>query len=939
MAWTTRTVAAIGAIALVTVLAAATAYGDDSAAPRAVETRLTFEPNQGQFDARVRFASRAPGYTLFLTDTEAVMVMSGAKESSAGPPAAEPSVVRLAIENARLRQGFGGQAPVGLDRQPGIVNYLIGANPSMWRTGIATYARVAQNDVLPGVDLVYYGKAGAHEYDLVVAPGVDPSSIGIRVTGSTALTLDEGGHLQLATTSGTLTMRAPYVYQTTGTSRRHVEARYTVDEAGRIGFAVGEYDTTAPLVIDPELVYSTFLGGSGQGFDTATGVSVDETGAAYIVGSTETTDFPTQAPLKGQLSGPADAFITKLSPDGTRIYSTYIGGSGYESGDAIGVRADGAAYLLGSTTSTDLPLIGGSQTQNGGSGDAFLIAVDPTGTSIVRSTYLGGSGGETPRGLQLGRLSDTPTPSPDMFGDVLIAYGSTMSTNFPTLQPGQANRIGDRDGFVTVFDRLTFLPLYSSYAGIPGANYPEGLQLSRRTGAMYMLLRRADDLVPQIARFTPRAAAVSQGWNVTVIPLDVGPQQDEQRPPDEESPWALDNRWASISELECARFRLGRGSPQPILYGILCALFGDDDVAGDVLDSVVMATTVAGCLPVPPATQCSERARLMLHDHDGHMVAHINFGGQRVGRDFTPTKSVLAEDGRIHMIGTTSDTTLPVVNPVQATHRGSSEGFVLTFDPATRVTSFFSYLGGSSFDTPTDIALDASGNRWIVGTTQSSNFSVTPNATQPVLNGRIDGFVVKISADPPGPAAPTNLTAQTSGFSVALSWNPSAGATSYQLEAGSAPGATNVATLNVGNLTALQGQAPAGAYFVRVRANTALGLSAPSNEAQFVLGCTAPPPPAATFSKNGSVLTVNWTAAAGATIYGLLVGTTPGGSNVLAAPVGNVLALQADISGVPAGTWLVDVAVVRQSLRDADDLLRRLEDAIIRAASPAPGTS
>lgn len=984
----------VGAIVLMSFLVDTPAFADDSVRPRTSDTRLTFEVNQGQFDDRVRFASRGPGYTLFLTDTEAVMVMSGT------------SVIRLALDQARPRQ------PIGIDQQPGIVNYLRGRDPSKWRTGIATYARVTQREVLPGVDLVYYGNGDAHEYDLVVAPGTSPSAVAMRVSGADRVSLDATGNLQMATAAGNMTMKAPHVYQTISGTRMPVEARFALSDAGAIAFDVGAYDTTLPLVIDPELVYGTFLGGSGQGFDTAAGVAVDEAGAAYIVGTTEAADFPTQSPLQPNLNGLQDAVVTKLSAAGQRIYATYLGGSGYDGGVAIAVRADGVAYVLGGTTSNDLPVPGAFQAQHQGSGDAFVVELNREGTGIVRGTYLGGTAGETPRGLELSQVRDEPPASQSAFGDVLFVYGSTTSVNFPAIQAPQANRVGDQDGFVTVFNRQTLQPTFSSYAGIPGTNYADALTLNRRSGAMYLLLRRTDDLLPQIGHFTPVAsdaslsepAATAEDWNLVVNALFIGNVQDTIR--------RLQAKGLAIGS--CPRIQaLASTAAVHLYYRMLCGnatsspdLISSLDVTAAQLAQTVMIAVMPGCFPTPPSNTCSERAELLFFDANMQAIAHVNFGGQRVGREFIATRAVIGIDGRIHFIGKTNDATLPLVNPVQTQHRGGSEGFVLAIDPVSKVTSFFTYLGGSSHDNLNDITLDKDGNRWIVGDTQSANFPVTPNGVQPTLNGRTDGFVVKISADPPGPAVPGGLTAATNGFNVALAWNAAPGATSYQLEVGSQSGLSNLLNANVGNLTTLQSPGPQGTYFARVRAHTPAGLSAPSNEVSFVLGppgacgaappaptgyaaqvanlnvslswnaspratsyvleagsgpglanlfnanvgaatalaaaappgtyhtrvravnacgtsgpsnevtltlgCSAPPVSASgmTFSKSGAILTVGWTPSPNADSYRLQAGTAPGLSNVLDANIGSVTGLQANISGVPAGTYFVRVVAI-----------------------------
>lgn len=864
----------------------------------------SFEANQGQFPAEVRFASRGPGYTVFLTDDGAVMVL---RPTAGARGAGAPSVIRLGLDGAVARRA------VGRKQLPGVANYLRGADQAAWRTGIPTYEQVVYDAVYPGVDLVYYGADRGHEYDLVVAPGADPAQIRLAITGADRARLDEGGDLELTTAAGTVTMRAPHVYQEIDGGRRQVTGRYAVDDKGRIGFTLGAYDTAAPLVIDPQILYSTFVGGSGNGVDSATGVAVDAAGAAYVVGTTETADFPTLNPLDGSRGGLMDAFVMKLAPDGTRVYATYLGGSSYDDGVGIAVRADGVAYVVGNTSSTDFPVPGAYQPLYGGNNDAYVVELNAAGSAVSRGTYLGGSGIEAPRGVQLTQYSGTATVENLLF-DSVIVYGSTTSTNFPVENPSQPSRAGDRDAFVAILERATFLPRYASYAGVADVSVAEALTVNRKKGAMYLMAKRGGGLRPVLVGFTRRVAA-----DASASPFVVdGGRIDIETAVSVILLTATEEGYSYASAAKCPAGVIAPvNSETTALTEVICSPYtvisGQSLINAEPLASVVMALMMPGCIPVAPAPTCSERAVMALLNAQGNAVASVNFGGTRAGREFTPTSAVLDARGRLHVIGTTADLALPLVNPVQPTNRGSGEGFVMTLDPLAGTTSFLSYLGGSGYDTLNDIAVDADGNRWIVGDTQSTNFTTTLTAFQPALNGRIDGFVTKISADPPGPAAPTNLVAQTSGLSVVLSWAASAGAQSYQLEAGSAPLLANLANVNVGNVTSLPTSAPAGTYYVRVRAVTAAGLSGPSNEVTVVLAppgaCTTPPPaPTGHVAQTANFnVTVGWNASAGATSYVLEAGTASGLANVLAANLGATTSFSAV---GPPGTFFTRVRAV-----------------------------
>jgi hypothetical protein len=253
---------------------------------------LSFEANQGQTDPAVQFLSRGSGYALFLTSQEAVLSLSkpvtptATAGPAAVPPAQETDVLRLQLVGANPAPQVAGE-----DLLPGTVNYFIGNDPAQWRTNIPTYGKVAYQDVYPGVGLVYYGNQQQLEYDFVVQPGANPGVIRLSVQGAQNVTLDAQGNLVLQTADGDVVEQAPVVYQNEAGGRQAVASRYVLLGSDEVGFQVGGYDASRPLVIDPVLSYSTYLGGSGKDFGD--NIAVDASGAAYVVGSTNSLNFPT----------------------------------------------------------------------------------------------------------------------------------------------------------------------------------------------------------------------------------------------------------------------------------------------------------------------------------------------------------------------------------------------------------------------------------------------------------------------------------------------------------------------------------------------------------------------------------------------------------------------------------------------------------------------
>lgn len=716
------------------------ASGDSPHAPvQGPRLPLSFEPNEGQFDEAVRFVARAAGFTVFLTDAEAVVRLGGRSPSGVAVPS---SVLGLRWAGAKA------VVPSGGDRRAGVVNYLLGNRRPDWLTGIPTYGRVHYSAVYDGVDVDYHSREGVFEYDVVVAPGADPTRVALEVSGAAALSVDDRGDLRIETAAGPILMRAPVAYQDDETARTRVVSRYVLDGRNRVRFELGDYDPHRELVIDPQLLMSTFLGGTGNGLDQAYAVALDATGAPYIVGSTETTDFPTQGPFQAMRSGPSDAFVTKLSPDGTQlVYSTYLGGTGFDYGTDIAVSPDGIAYVIGDTTSGDFPLASPFQAMYGGNTDAFVVRLNASGTAVTHGTFLGGSATEQAHTIAFGRGR--------LQGQLIVA-GTTASTNFPQVNNADPRGAG-RDPFVAAFMPDTLAVMYSSYGGGAGDERATGLAMNPRTGHIYVTMETAAS--PSSIR--PGLLSIPQGGPIVL-------QELIDFSADAIDPWRwhpkegiLDGFAGSalstplsdgdlVGPIQAPPGGGGSGAGAVIRpEGVGSPIPQSAALAPNDLRRAALAMTATGCIPVAPAVTCNERAVVLFWDDNLQLIGHINFGGQRRGRAFTITASEFDLEGRLHVIGTTSDDALAVVNPVQANYAGSSEGFVLTLDPTTGQTTFLTYLGGSSFETLGDLAVDGLGNAWVVGSTQSANFPSTGNAPQSTLRGRIDAFATRINITAP----------------------------------------------------------------------------------------------------------------------------------------------------------------------------------------------
>lgn len=422
---------------------------------------LSFEANTGQTDPQVDFISHGRGHALFLTSREAVLALRAGDATGSGGGSSTgmqtTAVLRIQVVGADPKS-----TALGQDELPGKVNYFIGHDPRRWRTNIPTYGKVTYADVYPGIDLVYYGNQRHLEYDFVVAPGANPDRILLAFDGASKLELDTQGDLMLHTTAGTIRQRKPVIYQEVEGGRVELPGGYMLRDKRKVGFQIAGYDATKPLVIDPVLFYSTYLGGSA--IEGCCGIAVDSIGNAYLAGATSLGNFPTTlGAFQPVFGGVRDAYASKLDATGSLLlYSTFLGGSGTDFGFGIAVDATGDISVSGFSGSANFPTtLGAFQTSfGGGSSDAFVTKLSATGAAVF-STYLGGSGSD------LGGFLGIAT---DVVGNVYVA-GETSSLNFPTtpgaFQPGFGGGAGDV--FVTKMNPLGTGLVYSTYLGGSGS--------------------------------------------------------------------------------------------------------------------------------------------------------------------------------------------------------------------------------------------------------------------------------------------------------------------------------------------------------------------------------------------------------------------------------------------------------------------------------------
>jgi hypothetical protein len=699
-------------VTLTAVAATGEAPGNSSPAPQ-VKQRATanygklplhFEANQGQSDERVKFLARGSGYGLFLTSTESVLVLRKGEAGGPGKGTARgeaatttrsgpPEVLRMKLLGADPRPAIEGR-----EELPGKSHYFIGNDPKKWRTNVPQYARVEYKDVYPGVSLTYYGNQGQLEYDFVVSPGGDPRRIRLGIEGARKVQVDAEGNLVLSLAGGEVVQKAPVVYQEVDGARNAVEGRFVLRGRNEVGFEVGPYEAERPLVLDPLLVYSTYLGGSSV--DQASGIAVDASGNAYVTGRTVSTNFPTASPLQAANGGGYDTFVAKLNTAGSAlVYSTYLGGSGDDFGQGIAVDTSGNAYVTGWTFSTDFPTASPLQAASGGGLDAFVAKLNATGSALVYSTYLGGSAYDFGQGIAVGAS-----------GNAYIT-GYTDSTNFPTANPFQAAFGGGNDAFVTKLNAAGSALVYSTYLGGSGDEHGQGIGVDASGNASVTGFTDSTDF--------PTANPLQAGYG--------GGQYD-----------------AFVAKLNAAGSALVYstylgGSGQDAGQGIAADASGNAYVTGNT-----QSTNFPTANPLQAANGGGQDAIVAKLNASGSTLAYSTyFGGS--GDDFGVGIAVDAF-GSGHVTGYTFSADFPTANPLQA-YGGSGDAFVASLNAAGSALVYSSYLGGSGQDIGGGIAVDASGSAYVTGDTTSTDFP-TANPLQAAIGGSYDAFVAKIGIDP-----------------------------------------------------------------------------------------------------------------------------------------------------------------------------------------------
>jgi hypothetical protein len=687
---------------------------------------LIFEPNHGQTDERVRFLARGSGYGLYLTAQEAVFAL---QQSAANSSARGTFAVSMKLVGATSVE------PAGDVQLPGTSNYFIGNDPAKWHRDIPQFARVRYPNVYPGIDLIYYGNQGRLEYDFEIAPGGDPNLVALKFQGSQSLKVDAGGDLVLAVGGGDVRLHAPRVYQKFGTDERSVAGHFKLRGQGKneVGFQLGAYDRSRALIIDPEFSYGVYLGGSGaESCSALTGlaftagcpaIAVDAASNVYVAGSTNSTDFPgTTGEFQPNLAAgaTANAYIAKLSPNGTLLFATYLGGDGTDYTAGVAVDSGFDVLVAGTTTSSDFPTHGTNAafqaTPVTGGKHVFASKLDPTGKILLYSTYLSGSGTDIASGLAL-----------DPGGNAYVT-GTTASTEVETGFPSTIGsyQTNPAPGSGIQFFMSKINPNLSGTSSVPYSTYFGGASPSGAAGIA---------TGGGIAVDSTSNVYITGGTNFTDLPVLNAYQAINEGGLDV---FVAKFNPAGVTGTQLLYSTYLGGSLDDVGYAIAVDTTGDAYVTGSTAsrDFNVTGTTATALQPNNGGGTDSFVAKLgipctgtgcVTSDIPLNYFSYLGGSGTDVGTAIT----VDSTSGARITGWTNSLIDFPIVGTaVQAQYGGgTSDAFFARLDTLATCTpignpgcisaSTTSYFGGILADLGTGIALDQQGSSYLTGETAS----------------------------------------------------------------------------------------------------------------------------------------------------------------------------------------------------------------------------
>ena len=726
-----------------------------------VQQFVRFEENRGQVAPEADFVTRASGYTLFLSDANAVFALPGA--SHPGKRTREVGYLTMSFLGHERK---GSPRAVAENQLPSRSNYLIGRDPSAWHTNIPHFGRVRYVDVYPGIDVVYHG-GDALEYDMVVRPGADPSLIRMGFSGATSLDAGLDGRVVATLATGRVALEPPRVFQDIAGEPRSVAGRFVVSDAGEIRFELGDYDRTKVLTIDPlVIVYSTFVGGAGS--ETATDIAVDAQGNAYATGQTFSADFPVLGAVQATQASGEDAYVLKVNPSasGTAslIYATFLGSTERDGAEGIAVDAQGRAHVTGWTHAGDFPVTTGSfkatwtpnSSANDDESDAFAVVLNAAGDQLVYGTFFGGTSDDEGMGIH-----------PSANDAFVLAGGTDFGSNFPTTTSAFDTTGQVRSVFVSV------------------------LRWSDNT-LLYSTVYHANNSIQMQARGL--AVDATGRAHITGLVRGAGLPVRNAFMPD--FPTDATNSFGQLGSF-LAVFDPAQSGNASLVYATYLGAGDAEDVAvGSTGFSVVVGTTSVRAFPTTAGTfdrtcedtdpadgldngPCISDAFVMKFDParsgNASLLAATRLGGPRSEEGMGVT---VGPDDNIYVTGKSSSAAFPAVEgiPGPTAHPdGENDAFVTRFTPTLAALVYSTKFGGvtrsngttGASDRGRAIGLAPDGGACIAGETSASDFPIT-RGFDTTLGGTNDAFVAKIAM----PAPPCREVVITTVPGLPFVWEP-----------------------------------------------------------------------------------------------------------------------------------------------------------------------
>lgn len=717
---------------------------------------LTFESNRGQAESSIRFLSNGTGYSVLFKNREVDMLLP--------THGGRPNTLRM-----QLGDPDAGPIPVlaGENQLPERVNYFLGNDPAKWRTGVPTFEKVSYTRAFPGVDLLYYGNQNRLEFDFQVIPGANPKAIKLRFQGARKLQLDHDGNLMITMPNGSVIFHKPAIYQLIESAHKvQVKGSFLLLSKDTVGFRLGTYDHTKPLIIDPILSYSTYLNFPSANYPVL--VAVSSAGEAYLTGAAPVLPITTPGAFQGSnmTKQGGSAFIAKFNQAGSAlIYCTYLGGSGNDVANSIALDAQGNAYVVGQTSSTDFPTSTGAfQSVSKVPTDTvlpsytgFVSEINSSGTGLIYSTYLGGSTGSKAAGVAVDSTGNAYVTGVTKDTDFPVTQGAVQSTN-------KASTGQNQTGFISKVNPDGTALSYSTYLGGSKEDFPSGIAVDSSGDAYVAGTAESTDFpITEGAFQTKNNAKFTVGFVTKLNPPGTALVYSTYLGgtfADVANAIALDGSGDAYLTgfASSADFPITPGAFQTSINGIVEAVF-------------VTKLNPSGTAPIYSTFLSGGPNPAILRDAAEDIGVAI----------------AVDSAGNAYVDGTTDGTQFPTTpGALQTTNltfvnSGNTGSFVTELNSTGTSLVYSTYLSGSgdiTYSGPlceciSGLAVDSAHNAYVTGVTFSNDFPVTPSPFQTTGGTFLTKFNasemkqlpvptvnITANANPQAPGLPVTFTAQ-----------------------------------------------------------------------------------------------------------------------------------------------------------------------------------